>query len=246
MAVEHGTWLCRPVLASVLAWALLAPGLAAAQNVPAAAPETRQMIDALKPAANRGMRNLLVRQAPDMAGSAPAADHTVGVVTPPALAPAPAPAAPAPAPTPAPAPAPAPTAATTTAPTPATPASPAPTEVTATGPAPSLSLAIQFDLNSARVRAESGAVLGNLVAALLSPDLKANRFVIEGHTDGRGAPAANLRLSQQRADEVRLYLVALGVHPARLKAVGKGSTEPANPLDPLAADNRRVRVVTLE
>ena len=246
MAVEHGTWLCRPVLASVLAWALLAPGLAAAQNVPAAAPETRQMIDALKPAANRGMRNLLVRQAPDMAGSAPAADHTVGVVTPPALAPAPAPAAPAPAPTPAPAPAPAPTAATTTAPTPATPASPAPTEVAATGPAPSLSLAIQFDLNSARVRAESGAVLGNLVAALLSPDLKANRFVIEGHTDGRGVPAANLRLSQQRADEVRLYLVALGVHPARLKAVGKGSSEPANPKDPMSADNRRVRVVTVE
>ncbi len=260
MAVEHGTRLCRPVLASVLAsvlawalaWALLAPGLAAAQNVPAAAPETRQMIDALKPAANRGMRNLLVRQAPDMAGSAPAADHTVGVVTPPALAPAPAPApapaapAPAPAPTPAPAPAPAPTAATTTAPTPATPASPAPTEVAATGPAPSLSLAIQFDLNSARVRAESGAVLGNLVAALLSPDLKANRFVIEGHTDGRGVPAANLRLSQQRADEVRLYLVALGVHPARLKAVGKGSSEPANPKDPMSADNRRVRVVTVE
>ena len=246
MAVEHGTWLCRPVLASVLAWALLAPGLAAAQNVPAAAPETRQMIDALKPAANRGMRNLLVRQAPDMAGSAPAADHTMGVVTPPALAPAPAPAAPAPAPTPAPAPAPAPTAATTTAPTPATPASPAPTEVAATGPAPSLSLAIQFDLNSARVRAESGAVLGNLVAALLSPDLKANRFVIEGHTDGRGVPAANLRLSQQRADEVRLYLVALGVHPARLKAVGKGSSEPANPKDPMSADNRRVRVVTVE
>ena len=248
MAVEHGTRLCRPVLASALAWALLAPGLAAAQNVPAAAPETRQMIDALKPAANRGMRNLLVRQAPDMAGSAPAADHTVGVVTPPALAPAPAPAAPAPAPapTPAPAPAPAPTAATTTAPTPATPASPAPTEVAATGPAPSLSLAIQFDLNSARVRAESGAVLGNLVAALLSPDLKANRFVIEGHTDGRGVPAANLRLSQQRADEVRLYLVALGVHPARLKAVGKGSSEPANPKDPMSADNRRVRVVTVE
>ena len=116
----------------------------------------------------------------------------------------------------------------------------------ASAPAPSLSLDIQFDLNSARVRPESGAVLGNLVAALMSPDLKANRFVIEGHTDGRGVPAANWRLSQQRADEVRLYLVALGVHPARLKAVGKGSSEPADPRDPMSADNRRVRVVTVE
>ena len=65
-------------------------------------------------------------------------------------------------------------------------------------------------------------------------------------SDARGVPAANLRLSQARADEVRLYLVTLGVHPARLKAVGKGSTEPAHGSDPLSADNRRVRVVTLE
>ena len=259
MAVEHRAGLCRvalksalkSALASAMAWALLAPGLATAQSPPAAVPETRQMIDALKPAANRGMRNLLVRQAPELAGSAPAAGNTVGVV-----------AAPTPTPTPVPVPVPAPLPSPTAAPTapltpvaapttpPATPASPPAVQVAAPepapGPAPSLSLAIQFDLNSARVRPESGAVLGNLVAALLSPDLKANRFVIEGHTDGRGVPAANLRLSQQRADEVRLYLVALGVHPARLKAVGKGSSEPANAKDPLSADNRRVRVVTVE
>jgi outer membrane protein OmpA-like peptidoglycan-associated protein len=110
----------------------------------------------------------------------------------------------------------------------------------------SLSLAIQFDVNSSRVRPESGEVLGNLVAAMLSPDLKGTRFAIEGHTDASGAAAANLRLSQQRADEVRLFLVALGVHPARLKAVGKGSSEPIDPKDPMSADNRRVRVVTLE
>ena len=226
MAAEQKLSLRRWALARALPWALLcallAPGLSSAQSATTAVPETRQMIDALKPAANRGMRNLLVRQAPELAGSAAAAVNTVSVVAPPALAPAPAPV-----PTPA------------TLPLAELPAS-------APAPAPSLSLAIQFDLNSARVRPESGAVLGNLVAALLSPDLKANRFVIEGHTDGRGLPAANLRLSQQRADEVRLYLVALGVHPARLKAVGKGSSEPANPKDPMSADNRRVRVVTVE
>jgi outer membrane protein OmpA-like peptidoglycan-associated protein len=109
-----------------------------------------------------------------------------------------------------------------------------------------LSLAIQFELNSARVRPESGPVLGNLVAAMTSADLKAHRFVIEGHTDARGNPATNQLLSQQRADEVRLYLVALGVHPSRLRAVGKGSSELVNARDPLSADNRRVRVVTLE
>jgi outer membrane protein OmpA-like peptidoglycan-associated protein len=89
-------------------------------------------------------------------------------------------------------------------------------------------------------------LLGNLVAAMLSPELRSSRFVIEGHTDARGVQALNQRLSQERAEEVRLYLVALGVSPARLKAVGKGAAEPANPLDPLADENRRVRVVTLE
>ena len=123
----------------------------------------------------------------------------------------------------------------------------APTDAaTVTESRPVLSLAIQFEPNSTRVRPESGAVLGNLVAAMLSPELRAKRFVIEGHSDARGAPALNQRLSQQRAEEVRLYLVALGVQPSRLKAVGKGAAEPVNALDPLASENRRVRVVTVE
>ncbi len=113
-------------------------------------------------------------------------------------------------------------------------------------PRPGLSLAIQFEPNSTRVLPESGALLGNLVAAMLSPELRTSRFVIEGHTDARGAPALNQRLSQQRAEEVRLYLVALGVSAGRLKAVGKGAAEPVNPQDPLASENRRVRVVTVE
>ncbi len=111
-------------------------------------------------------------------------------------------------------------------------------------PPPSLSLAIQFELNSARVRPESGPLLGNLVAAMQSPELKTSRFLIEGHTDATGSSTTNQRLSQERADEVRLYLVALGVHPSRLRAVGRGSSDPADPLNPQAANNRRVRVVT--
>lgn len=138
------------------------------------------------------------------------------------------------------APAPAVAAASASPPEPAA-SEPAP----AAGPPPSLALDIRFEPNSAQVRPESGALLGNLVAALQSPELKGLRFAIEGHADARGAAAQNQRLSQERADEVRLYLVALGVHPSRLKAVGKGSSQLANAADPAAAENRRVRVVTL-
>ena len=182
-------------------------------------PETLRMIDALKPSAQRISRNLLVRpSAPAAAASSAAAPPaTPALQANTAAAPVSAPAAPA-----------------------------SPALELAAEEAPSLSLPIQFEVNSARVRPQSGALLGNLVAALLSPELKSSRFVIEGHTDASGAAAANLLLSRQRADEVRLFLVALGVHPSRLKTVGKGSTELANPSQPLAAENRRVRVVTLE
>ncbi len=112
-------------------------------------------------------------------------------------------------------------------------------------PAPSLSLDIHFETASAQLRPDSGALLGSLVAAMLSPELRDARFVIEGHTDARGNPARNLRLSQERADQVRLVLTSLGVQPARLRAVGKGAAELANPADPFGPENRRVRVVTL-
>jgi outer membrane protein OmpA-like peptidoglycan-associated protein len=115
-------------------------------------------------------------------------------------------------------------------------------EAPADGPA-GLSLAVPFDTNSAQLQPASGAVLGELVAALLSPELQDTRFIIEGHTDARGNAAANLRLSQQRAESVRQFLIALGVQPTRLRAVGKGSSEPLDPARPDAAENRRVRVV---
>jgi outer membrane protein OmpA-like peptidoglycan-associated protein len=223
--------------AALLLAALLAlPALA--QTPAAPPPQTQDIIDALRPAASRLTRNLLVRQTSPAASAptaaSPSSPPPQTVAAPPAVAPG---AAPAPVAAPV---------ATAIAATPAPAARPpAPTSAPAEA-APSLSLAIQFELNSSRVRPESGPVLGNLVAAMLSPDLKDSRFVIEGHTDARGNPAANQQLSQQRADEVRLFLVALGVHPARLKAVGKGSSQLARPADPLSADNRRVRVVTLE
>lgn len=111
--------------------------------------------------------------------------------------------------------------------------------------APSLSLALHFAPSSAELRPENGPLLGQLVSALLSPELRSQRFVIEGHTDARGSAAVNQRLSLERAEEVRQYLVALGVPPGRLRAVGRGAQEPANPADPAAAENRRVRVVAM-
>jgi len=110
---------------------------------------------------------------------------------------------------------------------------------------PSLSLQIQFDFNSAKVRAESQQALSNLAQALRSPELLAANFAVEGHTDAKGRADYNQKLSQSRAEAVREYLMQQGVDAGRLQASGKGASELANSSDPYAAENRRVRIVNL-
>ena len=71
---------------------------------------------------------------------------------------------------------------------------------------------------------------------------------IEGHTDKIGNPALNKRLSQQRADEVRMYLINKGIEPERLVAVGYGSEQPieSNETTEGRAANRRVVFTILD
>ena len=129
-------------------------------------------------------------------------------------------------------------------------ASPAPASGSSYGapaePRPSLSLLIQFDFNSATVRAESLPAIDRLTRAIRSPELAHARFAIEGHTDAQGRADYNLKLSELRAQKVKEILVQGGVDPTRLLSVGKGSTDPANTFDPRAPENRRVRVVNLD
>ena len=68
---------------------------------------------------------------------------------------------------------------------------------------------------------------------------------IEAHTDSQGADAANLALSQQRADAVRQALQAAGLPAARLSAVGKGEADPVtdNGSSEGRARNRRVEII---
>jgi outer membrane protein OmpA-like peptidoglycan-associated protein len=113
-------------------------------------------------------------------------------------------------------------------------------------PRPALSLLVQFAFDSAEVEPQSRQALQNLAQALQSPELAASRFAIEGHTDATGRPDYNLRLSQRRADAVRDLLASQGVAAARLQATGKGAQEPADPADPNAPANRRVRIVNLD
>jgi outer membrane protein OmpA-like peptidoglycan-associated protein len=52
------------------------------------------------------------------------------------------------------------------------------------------------------------------------------QVMVEGHTDSVGSASRNLRLSQARADAVRVYMVGKGVSPERLTATGFGKERP--------------------
>jgi outer membrane protein OmpA-like peptidoglycan-associated protein len=71
------------------------------------------------------------------------------------------------------------------------------------------------------------------------------RSVVEGHTDSRGTDAINQPLSLNRANAVRDYLVARGVDPVEISAIGLGSSKPImnNSNAENRANNRRVEIV---
>ena len=99
---------------------------------------------------------------------------------------------------------------------------------------------VQFLPNKAELLPSSSAILDQAVAAL--QEVPTVRLEVQGHTDNVGNPNDNLALSQLRADAVKTYLIGKGIDPARLQAVGYGSTRPIadNNLPAGRAQNRRV------
>ena len=65
---------------------------------------------------------------------------------------------------------------------------------------------------------------------------------IGGHTDNQGDPALNLKLSIDRVNEVRKYLIGKGITPTRITTEGYGGTKPvaSNDQEDTRALNRRV------
>ncbi|MCB4361055.1 OmpA family protein [Quatrionicoccus australiensis] len=84
------------------------------------------------------------------------------------------------------------------------------------------------------------------VAQLLK-EKSTSDILLEGHTDNIGNAAANLTLSQRRADVVRDALLVRGVPEARMKVVGLGLSQPLAPNDTETGRklNRRVELILL-
>jgi outer membrane protein OmpA-like peptidoglycan-associated protein len=65
---------------------------------------------------------------------------------------------------------------------------------------------------------------------------------IEGHTDNVGSDTSNLKLSEQRAEAAKQYLIQKGINAQRISATGFGETQPIAPNTTKEgrAQNRRI------
>ncbi len=102
---------------------------------------------------------------------------------------------------------------------------------------------VNFDTDSAKLKAESTTILNQAVEVLNQQAAVSVR--IEGHTDSRGSDAYNLTLSEKRAKSVMDYLVSKGISATRLTSAGFGESKPVVANDSAAnmAKNRRVDLV---
>jgi outer membrane protein OmpA-like peptidoglycan-associated protein len=90
---------------------------------------------------------------------------------------------------------------------------------------------------------EAQILLAKLTGIILShPGLNLG---VEGYTDNVGSDDFNLKLSQQRADTVREYLISQGLPDVTVTATGFGKTNPVNSNDTPAGrkKNRRVEII---
>jgi OmpA-OmpF porin, OOP family len=103
-----------------------------------------------------------------------------------------------------------------------------------------------FETGKATLQPSSYEVLDELVAYLVRKDDE--RIELGGHTDNVGTAAKNLKLSEDRANTVRAYLLTKGIDPLRVTAKGYGMSKPiaSNKTAAGKAQNRRTEVKILE
>ena len=102
---------------------------------------------------------------------------------------------------------------------------------------------VLFDFGKYSLKEDAREKLARLSGIIIShPGLNLR---VEGYTDSIGSDAFNQKLSEQRADTVRQFLIGQGLNPDTVSGVGYGKGYPVASNDTASgrAMNRRVEIV---
>jgi outer membrane protein OmpA-like peptidoglycan-associated protein len=102
---------------------------------------------------------------------------------------------------------------------------------------------LNFETGTTQLTPESVPTVTALSAILKA--YPSATFTLEVHTDSTGDPAANKKLSQDRADAIKAGLVQGGIAETRLNTAGFGAEKPvaSNDTEDGRAKNRRTELV---
>lgn len=101
---------------------------------------------------------------------------------------------------------------------------------------------VLFDTNKAVLKPSARETLANVATVLSAfPD---SNIAITGYTDSHGDSDMNLKLSRDRADAVKAWLLDQGISSERIITQGKGELDPvaSNETEAGRQQNRRVEI----
>lgn len=82
---------------------------------------------------------------------------------------------------------------------------------------------LEFDLGKATIREHSFPSLNKVAELLIDKNFS---LKLAGHTDNIGGADFNMKLSKDRAEAIKAYLVSKGANASRIEATGYGKTQP--------------------
>ncbi|WP_454802626.1 OmpA family protein [Mucilaginibacter phyllosphaerae] len=82
---------------------------------------------------------------------------------------------------------------------------------------------LEFDLGKATIREKSYPSLDRVARLLVDKNFS---LKLAGHTDNTGSKDLNMRLSKDRAEAIKTYLVDKGANASRIEATGYGQLQP--------------------
>ncbi|MDN5288859.1 MAG: OmpA family protein [Mucilaginibacter sp.] len=82
---------------------------------------------------------------------------------------------------------------------------------------------LEFDLGKSTIRAHSLPSLDRVASLLVEKNFS---LKLAGHTDNTGSKDLNMRLSKDRAESIKSYLVSKGANASRIEATGYGQNQP--------------------